>query len=87
MRKFMVLACVFGLFAGLAMAAETENYPKAEVFAGYQYSRMEGTNANGYNFAFNGNFNEWFGITGDFTEPITARVESASTTTPTPSVR
>ena len=32
-RKFMVLACVFGLFARSAMAAETENYPKAEFSA------------------------------------------------------
>lgn len=48
------------------MAAEND-YPKAEVFGGYQYSRLEGgVNANGFNFAFNGNLNNWFGVTGDF---------------------
>jgi len=73
-RKFMVLACVFGLFAGLAMAAETENYPKAEFFGGYQYSRLEGgVNANGFGFALNGNFNNYFGITADFGSAFTTQ--------------
>lgn len=67
MRKFMVLACVLSLFAISAMAAETGSYPKAEFFGGYQYSRMEGgLNANGFDFALNGNFNNYFGITADF---------------------
>lgn len=45
------------------MAAD---YPKAEVFGGYQYTRLEGgLNTNGFNFALNGNFNDWFGITAD----------------------
>ena len=56
----MVLACVLGLFAGIAMAAESESYPKTEFFGGYQYSRLEGgVNANGFAFALNGNFNNY----------------------------
>jgi hypothetical protein len=63
----MVLACVLSLFAISAMAAETGSYPKAEFFGGYQYSRLEGgINANGFDFALNGNFNNYFGITADF---------------------
>jgi opacity protein-like surface antigen len=64
-RKLIAVGCFLALFSLVAIAQEG-SYPKSEVFAGYQYTRMEGTNANGYNFAFNGNFNEWFGITGDF---------------------
>ena len=70
MRKFMVLACVLGLFAVSALAAETGSYPKAEFFGGYQYSHYSsngsGFSANGFDFALNGNFNNYFGITADF---------------------
>ena len=46
------------------MAAD---YPKAEIFGGYQYTHLEGGyNGNGFNFALNGNFNDYFGITADF---------------------
>lgn len=63
----MVLACILGLFAASAMAAEQDSYPKAEVFGGYQYSHLEGgINGNGFDFAFNGNFNNYFGIAADF---------------------
>jgi hypothetical protein len=49
------------------MSAMAADYPKAEVFGGYQFTHLEGgPNANGWNFAFNGNFNEWLGITADF---------------------
>ncbi|MBZ5678776.1 MAG: porin family protein [Acidobacteriia bacterium] len=64
MRKLIVLTLFVGLFSWSAMAADN---PKAEVFGGYQYSHLEGgTGANGWNFALNGNFNDWFGITADF---------------------
>jgi hypothetical protein len=70
----MVLACVLGLFAGIAMAAESESYPKTEFFGGYQYSRLEGgVNANGFAFALNGNFNNYFGITADFGSAFTTQ--------------
>lgn len=63
MHKLIAVGCFFALFSLSAMAAD---YPKAEVFGGYQYTRLEGgVNANGFNFAVNGNFNEWFGITAD----------------------
>lgn len=39
---------------------------RAEVFGGYQYLRIEGGNANGWNAAVTGNLNHWFGVTGDF---------------------
>jgi hypothetical protein len=65
-RKLIVVACFLGLVAASAMAGETDNYPKTEVFGGYQYSHLEGgVNGNGFDFAFNGNFNNYFGITAD----------------------
>jgi len=65
-RKLIAVGCFLAMFSLAAMAAEG-SYPKSEVFVGYQYTRLEGgINANGFNFAANGNFNEWFGITGDF---------------------
>ncbi len=66
MRKLIAVGCFLAMFSLAAMAQEG-SYPKSEVFVGYQYTRLEGgLNANGWNFAANGNFNEWFGITGDF---------------------
>jgi len=62
LRKIIVITC----FLALATAALAVDFPKAEVFGGYQYTRLEGgVNANGFEFAVNGNFNDWFGITGD----------------------
>jgi hypothetical protein len=46
--------------------------PQAELFGGYQYTRfnpgggIDGINANGWEAAVNGNFNQWFGLKGDF---------------------
>jgi outer membrane protein with beta-barrel domain len=49
------------------MAAEPDNYPKAEIFGGYQYSHLSGGfNANGFDFSYTGNFNDHFGIAADF---------------------
>jgi len=63
-RKFIAVACFLTLFSLAAMAAD---YPKAEIFGGYQYTHLEGSyNGNGFNFALNGNFNDYFGITADF---------------------
>jgi hypothetical protein len=54
-----------GWFSLAALAAE-KNYPKFEVYGGYQYSHLEGgINANGYNLGATGNFNSSFGITAD----------------------
>lgn len=63
----MVLGCLLGLFVASAMAAEPGSYPKAEIFGGYQFTRFDGgVNANGFDFALNGNFNNYFGVTADF---------------------
>ena len=70
MRKLIGLMLVFGLFSLAAVAQE--NYSKAEVFGGYQYTRLgsdfAGTslNANGWNAALTGNLNHWFGVAADF---------------------
>jgi len=64
MRKFMALGLLMGLllFVGMAQAE-----PRAEVFGGYQYTHLDpSTNANGWNAALTGNFNQWLGVTADF---------------------
>ena len=54
MRKFIGLMLLLGLFSLAAVAQE--NYSKAEVFGGYQYTRFDGgVNANGFNGAITGN--------------------------------
>jgi Outer membrane protein beta-barrel domain len=67
MNKLVLLVVFLGLLLLPAMAADT---PKAEVFGGYQYTRVnvEGTgfNFNGWNASLTGNVNNWFGVTGDF---------------------
>jgi len=63
MRKCLFVACFVGLSALLATA---QGFPKAEVFGGFQYSHLEGgINASGWNFAVNGNFKDYYGITAD----------------------
>ena len=67
MNKVIVLIVFVALLTLPVMAADK---PKAEVFGGYQYTRLGGDfggiNANGWNAAVNGNVNKWFGVTGDF---------------------
>lgn len=55
-----------------SLVAVAQDAPKAEVFGGYQYlhassgvSGVNGFNLNGWNFAVNGFFNRYFGITAD----------------------
>lgn len=55
------------MFACQALAAE--DHPRAEVFGGYQYTRVgmaPGIGANGWNAAVTLNANRWFGVTADF---------------------
>jgi len=64
------LACAAAALslAALNAAAASQEYPKAELFGGYQYTRIggvDGTNINGWNGAINGNVNRWFGVTAD----------------------
>ena len=79
MRKLIVITCFLGLFAASAMAAESGNYPKAELFGGYQYSHLEGGfNANGFDLALNGNFNHYFGVTADFGAAFNKQTDPAT---------
>ncbi len=64
MKRALFVLCVFAI-AGFAMA---QDLPKADVFGGYSYMRVNpsGVNANGWEAALTGNFTENFGITADF---------------------
>jgi hypothetical protein len=67
MSKFFLAVVVLGL---LLMPLAAQDYPKGEVFGGYQYTRLNiegvGLNMNGWNASVTGNLNKWFGVTGDF---------------------
>lgn len=61
MRKFCFCFAILIMSAVAANAA-----PKAEVFGGYQFTRLDGgPNLNGWNGALTGNLNRWLGITAD----------------------
>ncbi len=73
MRKLVFVGLVVGLFSLSGWAAESD-HPKAEFFAGYQYTRLEGgVNANGFNFGATKNFSDSFGITADFGSSFTTQ--------------
>ncbi len=73
MRKVLGLGILLALCSLPALAAEPD-YPKGELFGGYQYSHLEGgVNANGFDFAVNGNFNSTFGITADLGSSFTTQ--------------
>jgi opacity protein-like surface antigen len=63
MRKALVPA---GLLLLLPLSLMAQTTPKAEVFGGYSYSRIEETNLHGWNVAMTGNINPNLGITFDF---------------------
>lgn len=63
MKRISMLILVVAL---CALPAFAQNYPKAEVFGGYQFGHFEGENFNGWNASVTGNVNKWFGVTGDF---------------------
>ncbi len=64
MKRGLVVLCLAAT-AALAVAQKT---PQAEVFGGYSYMRVNpaGVNANGWEGALTGNFNEHLGIAADF---------------------
>jgi hypothetical protein len=63
MRKSLIVGLLLTVLSATSVAAD---FPKAEIFGGYQFTHLDGgPNANGFNFALNGNFNNWFGITAD----------------------
>jgi len=69
MRKSILAIMAVMALSFMALAADT---PKVEVFGGYQYLRfnpgsgLDGLNANGWEAAVSGNFNQWFGVKADF---------------------
>jgi hypothetical protein len=62
-RKLLVLVALMGLLS-LPLLAQAD-YPKAEVFGGYQYL-YSGGNLNGWDASVTGNFTRQFGLEGDF---------------------
>jgi opacity protein-like surface antigen len=70
MQRQFCAVFIFLLLSSLNTFAQ--DHPKAEVFGGYQYTRVNpegsgtGFNFNGWNAALTGNVNKWFGITADF---------------------
>ena len=57
--------------AALLVAASTAHAQKVEFYGGYSYARVETasvsrSNVNGWNVALQGNYNDFFGIVGDF---------------------
>lgn len=63
MKLVLSLIVVVGL---LSVPLLAQDYPKAEIFGGYQFVHSEGENLNGWNASLTGNFNKVFGLTGDF---------------------
>jgi hypothetical protein len=65
-KKSLVLILFVGL---LSIPLVAQDYPKAEVFGGYQYLHLGNgadINANGWNASLTGNFTKSFGVTADF---------------------
>jgi len=70
MRRFVLLAVAVLVLSLGCMAADT---PRAEIFGGYSYLRVDGSltsttaqNANGWNGSVTGNFNRFLGMTAEF---------------------
>lgn len=67
MKTILSLIVVLGLLSLPLLAADN---PKAEIFGGYQYLHLggdfTGLNTNGWDASVTGYFNNYFGITGDF---------------------
>ena len=66
MRKLLILG-VF-ILAVCVVPVRAQEYPKAEVFGGYQYIRLNpgGTNCQGFGGAAAANVSNWLGVAGDF---------------------
>ncbi len=70
MNKLVLLAVLAVVSCFILLPTTSAEAPKAEVFGGYQFTRVnfEGSGAsfNGWNASLTGNVNDWFGVTGDF---------------------
>jgi hypothetical protein len=67
--KAYAVALVLVVVAFLTLPLTAEDYPKAEIFGGYQYLHLGNgadINASGWNASLTGNFNGWFGVSADF---------------------
>ena len=65
MKRLLMIAVAVSVLA--LPAAAQGDFPRAEVFAGYQFVHLNPSlNASGWTAAVNGNVNRWFGITADF---------------------
>ncbi len=75
MKKVQLMAVVVCLLASVSAFAADE--PKAEVFAGYQFTHLDGggvidnANASGWNGALTGYVNKWLGVTADLSGAYT----------------
>jgi opacity protein-like surface antigen len=54
------------LLLPVALLAQSGGTPKGEMYTGYSFVRIEGSNLHGWNLAPVGNVNEHLGIMGDF---------------------
>jgi hypothetical protein len=73
MKTVLALIALVGLISVPLMA---QDYPKSEVFGGYQYLHLggissggvtsDGQSFNGWNASLTGNFSKHFGVAGDF---------------------
>jgi opacity protein-like surface antigen len=64
--KILSMLCV--IFLWIPVIAAAQDYPKAEIFAGYSYFQGQRliAGSNGFDVSATVNFNRWFGVTGDF---------------------
>ena len=70
MRKLLTVTVLLVL---ASLSAAAQDFPKAEIFGGYQLTRLDGTTLNGWNAALTGNLNHWFGVTADFSGAYTSQ--------------
>jgi opacity protein-like surface antigen len=60
------LRAVLWLLLPVSLLAQANGTPKGEMYTGYSFVRIEGSNLHGWNLAPVGNVNEHLGIMGDF---------------------
>jgi opacity protein-like surface antigen len=69
---FRFLGLVISILLVFSLIAVGQDNPKAEIFGGYQYTRinpgqgLHGDNLNGWNASVSGYFNKYLGISADF---------------------
>jgi len=64
LRKWIVSAFLLAL---CCFPAAAQDHPKFELFGGYQFTHLESSfSGSGWNASGTGNFNNWFGVTADF---------------------